>query len=146
MSRRTSLYLGDHAETALGPLEADDSLSGRINTILIRYDQIRIAACPDLTEKEWLAICDANNGTWLQADHAETDPARHLWMNVADDDELDEKWGIDRLELARRMKGMSVAEQCAVIEVVGRFWRPGEVVEGETYAQLLARSGAKITP
>lgn len=145
MSKRTTIWISDQAEGALGPVkqEEGDSLSGRINSILIRYDQIRVENCPELPVGEWCAICDANNGAWLQAESGENDPARYAWMNVADSDELDLKWGIDRLDLARRMKAMPISQQCAVIEVVGRFWRL-QAGEGEGYAELLRRCGAKV--
>lgn len=145
MSKRTTIWISDQAEEALGPVKQaeGDSLSGRINSILIRYDQIRVEDCPELTVNEWCAICDANNSSWLQAESAENDPARYAWMNVADSDELDEKWGVDRLDLARRMKTMTISQQCAVIEVIGRFWRI-QAEEGEGYDGLLRRCGAKI--
>ncbi len=144
MSSRKTIYLTAEALEAIGPIDDDESLSGRIATTLIRYDHIRLDVCPELTEKEWLAICDANNSSWLQAEAGENDPARFAWMNVADAEELDDKWAVDRLDLARRMKAMPYPEQCSIIEVIARFWKNSSHQEGVTYAELLRQAGAKI--
>ncbi len=64
MSRRTTIYIPDHAEPVIGPLGSADSLSGRVTTILLRYQEILDRSRPQLTEAEWLAIIDANLAHW----------------------------------------------------------------------------------
>jgi len=142
MSSRKTIYLTDEAEAALQPLDEGDSLSGRINTTLVRYAKIWPATCPALTVNEWCAIVDANNGTVLDA--AGDDPARHAWMNVVDSEELDEKWDINRLDLGRSMKSMSYVEQCAVIEITRLFWMT-KAKEDETHREIFARIGARLS-
>lgn len=143
MATKKNIYLGDHAERILNTPGKPESISGRINSIIIRYDSAWRDACPALTVAEWCAICDANNGTVFPADSPTTDPARYAWMNVQDAEELDEKWGIDRLDLARRIQEMTTIEQCAAMEVITAFWQT-TAGKGETYEQILQRIGANI--
>lgn len=143
MSRRTSIYLSDQAETALGPI-AGESLSGRINSMLIRYDGIRREACPALSVAEWCAVCDVLNGAYVAAEHTDSDPARYIWAEMADSPEMGDKWDIDHPVLVERLRGMSFAERCAVMEVATRFWRSPRLINEASNAELLVEAGANI--
>lgn len=144
MSRRATIYLSDQAEAALGPM-ADESLSGRVNSLLIRYDGIRHEACPVLSVQEWCAVCDVLNGAFVGAEHTDSDPARYIWAEMADAPEMGEKWGIDHGALVARLRGMSFAARCAVVEVATRFWRSTRLNEASN-AELLAEAGARVAP
>jgi hypothetical protein len=141
MSARRSIYLTDAAEAAIGP--GAESLSGRINSMLIRYDAIRVEECPALTEAEWCALCDVLNGTYVAAEHTDTDPARFLWAELADAPEMAEKWHIDHPALVARLRTFSLAERIAVLEVAARFWRSPRLNEASN-AELLAEAGARV--
>jgi hypothetical protein len=143
MSRRATIYLSDAAEAALGP-EAEN-LSGRINSMLIRYEGIRADACPTLTEAEWSAIVDVLNGTWLMAEHTDADPARHLWAEMADSPEMAEKWGIDIEELVITLRNQPYAARIAIVEVATRFWKSPNLNAAST-SDLLREAGARIAP
>jgi hypothetical protein len=122
-----------------------DNYSGRVNTIIGRYKAMVEENMPELSVNEWCAICDANNGTHMLADFNENDPARWAWMNVADSEpsEMKEKWALDNLELARKMKSMSFIEQCAVMEVIQKFWE-NSGQQYANYTEMLTAAGAKI--
>jgi hypothetical protein len=124
-----------------------DNYSGRINSIVGRYQAVIAEGMPELTEREWLAIMDANNGTVFPGpdESTEIDPARYAWMNVQDsvEDGLNEKWQIDCLDLARKMKSMTYVEQCGVMEVIGRFWERSEKIFESSHDSLID-AGAKI--
>lgn len=142
-SNRRSVFLSD---TALAVLGEPESLSGRLNSVVIRYGNIIAAECPELAEAEWLLICDMLNATVMDADHRDTDPARYLWVDIGEAGQLDglaEKWGVDTAALSDRVKAMRLAERIAILEVVGRFWRSPNLNKDDTQ-KILAESGAKI--
>jgi hypothetical protein len=146
MASKKTIYLSDPVEKILGP--ELDSLSGRISSIVIRYGEIMRLECPALSENEWLAICDVLNGTWLAAESSPNDPAKYIGASISDGDKYDgigEKWGVDALDLARRVRDMRYFEQCAIIEIATRFWKWGTHTE-QSYPEILSKIGAKITP
>lgn len=143
MASRKTIYLNDAAEKVIGTV--DDSLSGRINSILIRYGAIIQKECPELTSNEWMMICDILNGTILEADSRDADPARFLWADISESGKLDgmaEKWEIDTDDLSQRVRVMNYAQQCAIIEVVCRFWKGHST--HKNYTEALKSYGAKI--
>ena len=121
-----------------------NNLSGSITTLLERYRKITADACPELTESEWCAIVDANNGCniWLTAG---TDPYQSLWANVHDseDDGLSEKWGISCRDLADRIRQLPLAGKAAVWDVAARFLASPRLNEISAL-ELLKEAGAKI--
>lgn len=145
MGKRKSLYLGEVAEAVVNQAsEKGDSFSGRLNSIIVRYAGMVDAAMPALTLPEWLAVCDANNGTFLEVEAIKFDPARSAWLNVADSgpDGLAEKWGVNLEDLAQKLRAMSYPEQVAVWEIIQRFWRGNH--KGD-FADTFAAIGAKIS-
>jgi hypothetical protein len=127
-----------------------DNYSSRVNSIIGRYMAIVLDAMPELSENEWLAICDANTGPAFvpmeMEPSVENDPARYAWMNVADSEPgyVKEAWGVDNLELARKMKSMSFIEQCGVVEVIQKFWEKSDATH-ENYRAMLEACGAKLS-
>lgn len=124
-----------------------DNYSARVNGIISRYRAIVTSATPALSKGEWLAICDANNSTWLKdVNLPPEEPARGLRMNIADfgPDGIAEKWGVDLLELAQKLRDMTIAEQTGVFEVVVQFWERSDE-KHENYRSMLEACGAKIT-
>jgi hypothetical protein len=143
MSSRKSIYLADASEKVIGH---PGSLSGRINSIVIRYGNIVAATCPTLSRGEWLLICDMLNGTVLDTDSRDADPSRYLWADISESGKFDglaEKWNVDTADLSTRVRAMTPAEQIAILEVVGHFWRNPQLAE-LNHDQLLAAAGAKI--
>jgi hypothetical protein len=58
-------------------------------------------------------------------------------------DGLAEKWGVDLLELAQKLRDMTPAEQAGVFEVVVHFWEKSDE-QHENYTEMLTAAGAKI--
>lgn len=146
MSSKKSIYLSDKAEAVLG-LTDGGSLSGRINSIIIRYGAIMAKSCPALAENEWMAIVDVLNSTWRDADSADNDIARFLWAEIADSepDGLWEKWEISLDDLSSKIRAMTYPEQCAIIEVVCRFWQGHDSQEWESNRERMEFFGARIS-
>lgn len=143
MSSRRSVYITDSAETVLGN---PASLSGRINSVLVRYGRIIATECPALTGDEWLLICDLLNGSVIEADNRETDPARYLWADIAEAGELDglaAKWSVDTDALSQRIRDMRAVEQIAITEVAARFWGSPRLNAAD-HLDLLREAGAKL--
>ncbi len=98
-------------------------VSGVVNMVADRYQEIVRRSMPELTEKEWFACADALNGVWLS--DAAGMYLGEIWIEIADSDRLNglgEKWGIDAQDLARRLRGMPFAAVLAVVDVVERLW------------------------
>ena len=134
-----SIYAGPPIQAALAHLQDGASRSGRLNTIAERYLEIVKRSTPALALGEWYALVDNLNGTLL----AEVLTVRGIALNVADEPELADKWGIDHAALVRRLSGMAFPELVAIAEVVERFWN-GDYTAPEREA--LAKAGAKISP
>lgn len=111
--------------------EIDVSVSGRINTICLRYDRVVREHAPLLSLAEWCVICDANNGT-LDS---------YIWANVADSRGLADKWEVDVGSLIERMRKFTYAETVAVAEIIERFWSDCEQPDN---AGWLKKCGARI--
>jgi predicted SAM-dependent methyltransferase len=141
MVARKSVYLSDDSLRVVG--REVSSLSGRINSIILRYGGMLREATPPLTVAEWSAICDVLNGAHLLAD-AGSDSVRFMWAEISDADRLNglgAKWCIDAQDLAARLREMSYATQVAVAEVATHFWASEQLNELAT-EDLLRESGA----
>ncbi len=120
-AKRTSVYLIDGTLKIAGN---GDSLSGRLNQIVARYDDLIKESMPAFSKKEWCAIFDANNGAILSLDDG-ADMAHistGVWANVADSQGFREKWGVDSTKLAGRLRDLEPAQKIAVIEAIQTFW------------------------
>lgn len=138
MASKKSIYISDAAEKVIGD---NENVSGRINSIIVRYGTIMEKDCPELTESEWMMICDILNGT----DHRDADPARFLWADISESGKLDgmaEKWEIDTEALSQRVRDMEYTQQVAIIEIVHRFWRGNS--NAGSYSEILKAVGAKV--
>lgn len=131
-ANKISITIGD----VLGEIDARGergaaNRSGVINRDLERYYEILrygLQSLRDrLTDSEMAAILDNLNGCWM----AETVSVRLIYANVEDglDEGLAEKWQIDGPELVRKLKNLSFAESCALVDAVERWWN--RIANGE---------------
>jgi len=143
MASKKTIYISDEAEAVIGHT---DSLSGRINTIAIRYGAIAADECPALAEPEWMLLCDMLNGTILDTDYRTADPSRFLWADISEAGKLDglaDKWSVDTEALSLRVRNMRLAQRIAIIEVVSKFWGSPHLNEAPA-AEVLKECGAQI--
>lgn len=124
-ARRASVYLSDRTLTIAGEGE---SLSGRLNQIVSRYDDIVRHVMPEFPDNEWCAIFDANNGAIvLFAGDEPTDLAfSGVWANVADSQGFDDKWRVDVDALAQKLRALPASQKIAVLEAIQTFWEHHE--------------------
>ena len=139
--KRFAVYAGPPIQEALDavsrPDRGDYSRSGRLNTIAERYMQAVSTCMPSLSEAEWSAVLDANNGVVLDAMGVQG-----LHFNIEDDEGLAKRWGIDGVALSARLAAMPFAEQMAVAEVVERYW--AKTKRGASVLEGLRLAGARI--
>jgi len=133
-------YPSEVASRIIGPT---DSLTPRVNAVLLRYEAMVKAAMPGFTKQEWCAIFDANNGTDVFND--EHDTSVQIWANVADSVGLDEKWEIDSAELVRILQGLKKESLIAVQEACVRFWQCHDLPTDEALEQSWARITTNTT-
>ena len=139
MSSRKTIYLTDASEAIIGPAE---SLSGRINSILGRYDRLTREASPELTLAQWSMLADILNGTFI-----EDNTADYLWADIAESGKLDgmaEKWKIDTDAFAEQVRDMTPAARFYILDTILKFWK-GVDKKAEGMAAMLEKAGAKIT-
>ena len=122
---RISIYPGPEMARVIGERKRDEStLTQTINAIVDRYGEICARNRPQLTEGEWMAVCDCCNGTWFA-------PASTLvgsvLTNVEDTPELADKWDIDQPALQRKLAALSYCEQVALVDMIERFWAAGSI-------------------
>lgn len=143
MARKITYYMADQAEAIIGE---ERGASNRINSIIVRYGAICKKDCPELTVSEWMACCDVLNSTIRDTVSESQDIARFLWAEIeeAEIDGLGEKWGIDCKEFSARLREMPYSSQCAIVEVVSRFWSGYDCQEWDNDRQRLEHFGAKV--
>lgn len=123
MGKKTSIYLTDDL---IEKLRLDDrrGLSTALNETIDRYQEIinserkRVEAI--FTEGEWNAMRNACNGTTWQ-------PAAIIRDGVLADiqDSLDEEleyYSVDRGELERKLRELTVVQQFTLVELIEDFW------------------------
>ena len=143
MGKKTTIYIPDKISEFIAGY-GENSLSGALATLIERYRIIVADNTPELSEQEWLAICDANNGCgiWLTAG-GDVDNATYVWANIADAEDFSEKWGVDNAALAGKLRDLPIAGRIAAWDVAARFWAT-DAAEGESYRSMLERCGAKL--
>lgn len=120
-----SLHQNHHA--ILGRLENDDqSHSGRVTDIIDRYAVMIAESLPDLSDDEWLSICDCYAGVIDSTSGIHMIPS--VIFNEASN--LESRWDVDAKLLAERIREMSFAEQVAIAEFLDRFWMRRELHHG----------------
>lgn len=141
--KRRTIYVGEGIARALGARieQEDGSFSGAVNGIAGRYADIVERSMPEYTEREWCAICDANNGSWF----LDSFSPPLIWANVADTPEIGEKWEIDADSLVSRLRALTYCQSAAVVDVIERFWASPRL-NTLSNRDLLTEAGAKIAP
>ena len=119
MARRTTIYLTDRAEAVL---TGGESLSGSINRIADRYYEIIRRSRIDLSPAELDAVRDALTG-WLAEPAATISGGPALEVEDALADGLAERHGIDGRALVAKLRGLSYAQEVALVDAVEQFWR-----------------------
>lgn len=144
LSARVAM-LADAVAMACDAAQIQRDESDVLPSMLLRYQAILADATPALAENEWALLCDILNGSVLDADDADIDPARALALSVMDsgEDGAGDKWGVDLTALAARLDALPYAAQCAVVETVARFWRQAGGSIAPIGRQLRA-AGAKL--
>ena len=138
---KKSIYVGYYLARVL---KRHENVSGRLNIIASRYEEILKQHCPTLTERQWCAICDVCRG-W--GEMALDDGSRTILHELEDGDELNglgEKWSVSIPELRDELKATGAAGLIAAIEIGHRFWLTSSDCEGLSYADRLLLVGARI--
>jgi hypothetical protein len=136
-SGKFSISAGPPMHAALGAVgdERAGGHSGRLNTICERYLAMvadELARLDPFTAAEWRAICDANNGVMPYADAVGTRPSR-IWANVHDTPGLGDKWDIDQVALAQKLRRLPRTTLIAIEEALDRFWSHTEMDTDEAF-------------
>ena len=146
MASKKSIYLSDAAEKIIGA--GGGSLSGRINTLLTRYDEMISKSCPPLEAKEWGFLCSLLNGTVLDTDTKIGDVVSFLWAEIADvDPEMEEDFEVNANILSQQIRKMSYTQQCAIIGIISRYWASDTADTGASipdFEPILVSVGANI--
>jgi len=142
--------LSKYSREVLGPLEADcRSLGQRLNSICERYGMIMSRDNVELTVGEWCAIIDTKKDTF---EFDELFSHQHfglsLWSDLLEAEhfgDMSGRHGIDAKALATRLRELTYAQLCTVLEVVSRFWQDEPCQSGSIQDELEA-AGARIAP
>ena len=126
-AKRTSLYLTAQSIEVINPCT---SLSGRINTIIARYQQMISQATPALTITQWELLCAT-----LADTPNEERSAQYLWADIA---------AAGDNQLAEQIREMPSASHYAILDIVNRYRHHQQNNPDATPAAALATVGAKI--
>ncbi len=145
MAKRATYYSDPVARIIdLDDNELSESWSGRVGFLIGAAHLAADESCPALTVDEWCALADADRGTEHNYAHGPEEVVNGMQHNLFDfADEGDEKWNVDCVALARRLRSASFAERLAVYEIVRRFHKT-KPLKGESYADRFRRIGARL--
>lgn len=118
MARKSTIYLGDRAEAILGR----GPLSSAINRVADRYYELVRRSRIDLPQPELDAVRDALNG-WLAEPAATIAGGPALEVEDALPDGLAERHGIDGPALVAKLRGLTYAQEIALVDAVEQYWR-----------------------
>lgn len=136
-AKKTSVYL---IQSTLDVAGEGESLSGRLNQIVARYDELMKLLMPKFSGAEWSAIFEANSGYMALTDDMSLNGAfTGAWANVADSRKFDEKWDVDVIDLSTKMRGLEPPQKIAVLEAIQTFWEHVEKPTGKAM-KLATRS------
>lgn len=111
-------------------LGGGDSLSGTINRLADRYYEIVRRSRIDLSPGELDAVRDALNG-WLAEPAATIAGGPALEVEDALPDGLAERHGIDGPALVAKLRGLTYAQEVALVDAVEQYWRTVSADGGE---------------
>lgn len=142
-ANRVTIYLPDHVRAALGPCGEDSgvSLSGRVATIVLRYQEAVRRSRPRLSRAEWMLILDALNGVGRLAEERPEAAVAGLALEVYDHLRLNDaarKWSLTPAQatgLVDRLRALSYVEALSIVEAAEQFWTHHEL---ETDAAIAA--------
>lgn len=122
MARNISIYPSPALDAACALNGGGRNRSHRISQMADRYAEIlRRNPAPAISEAEANLIRDALNGTL----HEPAAMIRGLWQGIEDAIQLDglaEKWKVDGAALIERLRGLSYAQEVAMVEAVEAWW------------------------
>jgi len=96
----------------------------------------------DFPRNEILLICDALNGATLEQEVELYSPQSLLGERVRDKiilDELDQKWGVARDDLARKLDALNLEQAGILLDSVKRYWKLRE--HGRSQDEALREAG-----
>jgi hypothetical protein len=135
-AKKTSVYLIGRTLAVTGQ---GKSLSGRLNQIVARYEELIRLAMPDFGRSEWLAIFESCR--WSIMDPYDDDDLGNqialIWASIAGSRRVAKKWHIDALGLSERIDALADIQKIAVIEAIQKFWEHGEKSVDEALAIAL---------
>lgn len=118
-------------------LPADGNVSGAINTLAHRYEEIVRWSLPYFTLSEWLMLFDVLGPTYNPAD-VEFTYFRAALLQSIERYGLSDKWKVDGAALAERLEYLTSCEVAAVRDAADRFWS-GQAGPGMRNADRVAQ-------
>lgn len=118
MATKKGIYFAEGAEHLLGEIS-----SGRVNQVLDRYAEIlrRERVEQLFSEAEWSALRDMLNGVVSEPAGMIRGSLLMGWEDSLEDG-IAEKWDVDPAVMGDKLRGLSFAQEVAVIEAVQRWW------------------------
>lgn len=112
-NKKTSLYKAEPILRLEQSMKTSDTLSGKINKTVDRYQHIIRSDMPELTDNEINIIGNCLSGTFI-------DPltVEYLDQDIGDYDDLANE-NINYPELVEKIKKMTIGQRYAVLEKLG---------------------------
>ena len=124
MTKKRSLYIGPelndyihHHSKKIG------SVSGCVNVLADRYQEIVKRCTPKLTLGEWCLIFDSLNG--YMSSQSSSIAIQGIEWNIRDSiamEKLDKKWKVNGDELMKKIVNFDAAKRVAIIDAAEKWW------------------------
>jgi len=142
-----TLYFSDRVFSRLDvDTSGQEGLSGRVTFLCLAALDTMRDSMPALPLPEWQCLVDVANGYHREIDRPISEQVESFRFAVAESGtKCDQKWGVRCVDLARKLAGMPLIAQCAVMEVCRRYWVRKDIrAKFQENQDVLEAHGAKI--
>lgn len=145
---RHTLYFSDLIYQKLEiDRDGPEGLSARVSSLCDTAIEVLKDNVPAMTLKEWQATLAILNGVMHTHEFGIRAAADSVYFSILESGpDVNEQFGVDAVDMAKRYKVLPLVSQLAVVEVCRRFWVRKDINERfQTYRDMLDAHGAKFT-
>jgi len=127
--------------------DGPEGLSARVSSLCLTAIEVMRDSVPALPFKEWMATLSILNGEMPPHDFGIRAVADSVYFSILESGpDVNEQFGVDAVEMAKRFKVLPLASQLAIIEVCRRFWVRKDInAKFTSYREILDSHGAKFS-
>jgi hypothetical protein len=127
--------------------DGPEGLSARVSQLCDTAIEVLRDNVPAMPLKEWQATLAILNGVMHPHEFGIRATADSVYFSILESGpDVNEQFGVDAVDMAKRFKALPLVSQLAVVEVCRRFWVRKDInAKFDSYRDMLTAHGAKFT-